>query len=128
MTSASMTPASMTIVVRPPDDAVAVEAATVVLVRRPPVEAGRRIAGTLAPAPDVRRAPERTTRAARPSLSRVLVVSPARRQWMSLRRTHVGIRTNAHTATIPNQMTALIALPTSLLPYSNLTRKRRSGR
>jgi hypothetical protein len=30
---------------------------------------------------------------------------------MSLRRTHVGMRTNAQTATIPNQMTALIALP-----------------
>jgi hypothetical protein len=83
------------------------------------VEEGRRMPGTVPRAPvPAPRAPEAapepdrlTTRAARPILSRAPEASPELRQWMSLRRTHVGIRTNAQTATIPNQMTALIALP-----------------
>jgi hypothetical protein len=102
----------MTAVVRPAPAL----AATVVRRVTPVVPApalGRRIDGTVVPAVEVRRDPGRLiTRAARPSLSRAPETSPERRQWMSLRRTHVGMRTNAHTATIPNQMTALIALPT----------------
>jgi len=61
------------------------------------------------PAADPAACERRGTRARARAPAAALV--SGRCQWWSPRRTHVGMRKNAHTATIPHQMTALINPP-----------------